>query len=146
MVPDPDARRLLDAFEEYQVFFVDRVQRPGARRYALQTTEGTSPETRQAFYSTTKSRWKMPKLLDDSGLSEWSNHLKFEAVTVISREDAVLMLMSRDVEESLTRWLEVVKNEFERTEQADNPTANEIKILSSRRLVSGTHPVRLSDC
>ena len=131
MVPDPDARRLLDAFEEYQVFFVDRVQRPGARRYACKRQK-EHLRKRGKLLQYDKVTLEMPKLLDDSGLSEWSNHLKFEAVTVISREDAVLMLMSRDVEESLTRWLEVVKNEFERTEQADIPPR-----MKSRFLVRG---------
>ena len=132
MVPDPDARRLLDAFEEYQVFFVDRVQLPGARRYACKRQKMEHLRKRGKLLQYDKVTLEMQKLLDDSRLSEWSNHLEFEAVTVISSEDAVLMLMSTDVEESLTRWLEVVKNEFERTEQADIPPR-----MKSRFLVRG---------
>ena len=63
----------------------------------------------------------MRKLLGVCRLSEWNDDLKFEAVKLIPREDAELMLKNRDGEELPTQWIEVDKNDIKRTEQADIP-------------------------
>ena len=68
-------------------------------------------------------------LLNISRKSEWDNYLKFNAVRVVSAEEAQAYL-DQGAEMVLMRWVETDKNEKRRTEQ------NPLPLLLKSRLVA----------
>ena len=69
-------------------------------------------------------------LLNESRLVEWNRYLKYKAVTVISKAEGQ-RLIKKGAEALPMQWIEVDRNEKERTE--DNPIPPDMRSRLARR-------------
>ena len=130
MAARADLREAINEYDEFVAFMSERIP-TGARPVQPKYLRNKQLEKRGKLLKYDKVDDPTKLLLNESRLVEWNRYKKYNAVTVISRQTGLQMI--KDGAEGLpTQWIEVDRNEKERTE--DNPLPPEMR---SRLLARG---------
>ena len=116
-------------YVEWQAFWSERTDSPHAVKWR---SKNKRMEKRGKLINYAKAAPQIQKELDEARVAEWAKWQKYEAVTVISANEAA-RLRAEGAEEIGTQWIEIDKNEHLRT-SAKNATTIPRKLKS--RLVA----------
>ena len=114
-----DVKQAVNEYDELVAFMSGRIP-TGARTVQPKYIRSKQLEKRGKLLRYDKLDSKKQSLLDESRLVEWNRYRKYSAVTVISRSEG-LQLFKEGAEALPTQWIEVDRNEKERTDDNDFP-------------------------
>ena len=113
-----ELREAVETYDDFVAFMADRIP-TGAKTVQTKYARSKQLEKRGKLLRYDNLDDPQKSLLDDSRRVEWSRYLKYNAVTVVSRAEGQRLISEENAEALPMQWIEVDKNEKERTE--DNP-------------------------
>ena len=103
------------AYEEYQDFFAARITGPKVRAFLARASKAkkiANLEKNGKLLNYRNLDTRNKTLVDDARRKEWDNYLKFNAVKVITLDEANEIRDTTGAEELPMKWVDVDKHDF----------------------------------